>query len=86
MEQKGLARNGSGTVQAIALGKGSGRTANGDIDTDGYSAIEFSADTTVTLKFTDGTADATVDVKENSRYGISSDVSKLSFTGKYNIC
>ena len=86
VETKGLARSNTGAVQALTLGKGSGKTANGDLDIDGYSAIEFGADTTVTLKFKDGSADATVSVKEGSRYGISDDVSKLSFTGAYNIC
>jgi len=86
MEEKGLAKDASGyAVQAIALGKGSGLTANGEVDVASYTIIEFSADTTVTIKFKDGTADATVAVKEGSRYGINDDVSKLSFAGKYNI-
>ena len=86
METKGLAKSNTGVVQAMTLGKGSGKTANGELDVDGYSAIEFGADTTATIKFKDGSADATVAVKEGSRYGISDDVSKLSFTGAYNIC
>ena len=86
-ETKGLAKDAAGyAVQAVTLGKGSGQTANGDVDVAAYTVIEFGADTVVTVKFTDGTTAVTVSVKEGSRYGISDDVNKLSFTGTYNIC
>jgi hypothetical protein len=86
METKGLAKSNTGTVQAIALGKGSGQTANGEVDVNGYSSIHFHADTTITLKFADGTADISLAVKEGERWGIGSDVSKISFAGQYSIC